>query len=195
MIAPDSDVGDGTGIGAGSFGELRFRPVLVEPRHGVPAVARHLRRVVHGDQTICVARIANDEDAHVAGGVFLDCLSLADENPAVDAEQVFALHPLLARHAADEQCPVHAAKALVEIGCGNDAFERRKGAVVEFHDHAIERGQGGFDFNQVQNDRLVRAEHRAGSDAEKERVTDLSGGACDRHAKRSRAHNFQRTRV
>ena len=118
--------------------------------------------------------------------------ALADENPAVDAEQVFALHPLLARHAADEQCPVHAAKALVEIGRRNDAFKRRKGAVVEFHDHAIERGQGGFDFKQVQNDRLVRTEHGAGSDAEKERVTDLSGGAGDSDANGNRAHTFSK---
>src|SRR6267143_897729 len=71
-------------------------------------------------------------------------------------------------------------KALVEIGRGNDAFERRKGAIVE------------FDFNQVQNDRLIRTEHCAGSDAEKERVTDLSGGAGDSDANGNRAHTFSK---
>ena len=62
---------------------------------------------------------------------------------------------------------------------GDDAVEQREGAVVEFHDHALEGGQGGFDFDEVQDDGLVRAEHGAGGDAEKEGITDLTGGTGD----------------
>ena len=64
---------------------------------------------------------------------------------------------------------------------GHDALEQRKRAVVQLHHHAAERGQGGFDFNQVEDDGLIRAEHRAGGDAEQEGITDLAGGAgnCD----------------
>ena len=123
------------------------------------------------------------------GGVFLDGLALADENLAVDAEQILAFHAGLARHAADEQRPVHAAKPFVEIRRGHDAFEQRKRAVVQFHHHAAERGQGGFDFDQMQNDGLVRPEHRAGGDAEQEGITDLAGGAGDCNANGCLAHN------
>ena len=68
-----------------------------------------------------------------ARGVFGDGLALAGENFAVDAEQILALHALLARHGADEQRPVHAFETFVEVGRRHDAFEQRKRAVVEFH--------------------------------------------------------------
>jgi hypothetical protein len=42
----------------------------------------------------------------------------------------------------------------------------------------------------VQDDRLIRAEGGAGSDAEQEGITDLAGRAGDRHAKRSFVHKF-----
>ncbi len=70
-------------------------------------------------------------------------------------------------------------EAFVEVGRGRDAVEQRERAVVEFHHHAAERRQAGLDFDQVQDDRLVRAEHGAGGDAEEKGITDLAGGAGD----------------
>ena len=82
----------------------------------------------------------------------------------------FALHSLLARHRADEQRPVHAFETFVEIRGRHDAFEQRERAVIEFHAHAAKRGHRFFigDFDEMQDDRLVRPEHRAGGDAEQE---------------------------
>ena len=40
-----------------------------------------------------------------AAAFFSNRLALADENLAVDAEQILAFHAGLARHAADEQAP------------------------------------------------------------------------------------------
>ena len=93
--------------------------------------------------------IADDEDAHIGGGVLLDRLALADENFAVDAEQIPAFHPGFARNAADEQRPVHIAKSFIEIGRGRDAFEEREGAIVQFHDDALERAERRRDFDQA----------------------------------------------
>ncbi len=67
--------------------------------------SRGISRIVHRDEAIRVARIADHEDAHIRRRIFLDGLSLADENFPVDAEQIVALHAGLARHAADEQAP------------------------------------------------------------------------------------------
>ena len=179
MIAPDREIRDLRHLHAGALGELRFRAVFIEPRHGKPALARHALRVVHRDEAVRIARIADHEHAHVAGGLPLDRLPLADENLAVDPEQILALHPLLARHRADEQRPVHAGETLVEIGRRDDPMQQREGAVLELHHHALERAERRRDFDQVQIDRLIRAEHRAGSDAEEERVTDLAGRSGD----------------
>ena len=68
-------------------------------------------------------------------------------------------------------------------GGGHHALEEREGAVLELHDDAAERGQGRLDLDQVEDDRLVGAEHRARGDAEEQGVADLAGGAGHGHAK------------
>ena len=86
---------------------------------------------------------------------------------------------MLAGHAAHEQGPVHTAEAFVEAGGRNHALEQREGAVVEFHHYAAEGLECGFDFDQVEDDRLSGSEHRARGDAEQEGVANLTGSAGD----------------
>ena len=74
-------------------------------------------------------------------------------------------------------------------GGRHDALEQRERAILQFHDHALERGQRRLDFDQVQDDGLVRAEHRARGDAKQERITDLAGGAGDSDTYRLLKHN------
>ena len=144
---------------------------------------------MHGDQAIRIAGIAHHQDAHVRGGVFLQRLALADEDLAVDAEQILALHAGLAWHAADEQRPIHVAKAFLDIGGRDDALEQRKAAVLQFHHQALQGRHCRRDFNQVQNQGLVLAEHRPRGDAEQEGITDLAGGAGNSNTNRS-IHTF-----
>ena len=61
------------------------------------------------------------------------------------------------------------------------AGEQREGAVVELHHHALERLLRLLvgDLEQLQDDRLVLAEHLAGRDAKQQGVADLAGGAGD----------------
>ena len=112
----------------GLLRELRAGAVLVQSRHGEPAVARNFFRVVHRNQTIGVAWISDYEHAHVGRRIFLNRLTLPDENLAVDPEQILPFHARLARHASDEQGPVHVAKALIEIGRRRHRFKKRKRA-------------------------------------------------------------------
>ena len=60
----------------------------------------------------------------------------------------------------------------------------------QFHHHALERLLGFLvgDFEQLQDDRLVLAQHFAGGDAEQQGVTDLTGGAGDGNANGLFAH-------
>ena len=76
------------------------------------------------------------------------------------------------------------------LAVGDDALEQREGAIVEFHDDAAERGQGGLDLDEMEDDRLVGAEHRAGGDAEEQGIADLAGGAGDGHAKGGRMCSY-----
>ena len=52
-----------------------------------------------------------------------------------------------------------------------------------------QRGQCGFDFNQMEDDRLVRPEHRAGGDAKQKGITNLAGGAGDCDSNGCLAHS------
>ena len=112
--------------------------VVVEPGHRRPALGGDVLAVAVGDQAVRVARVADDQDAHVLRGVGGQRLALADEDLAVDAEQVLALHALLAREGADEQGAVAAVERLVRVVGEDDVLQRREGAVVQLHRHAFE---------------------------------------------------------
>src|SRR5262245_20379646 len=97
----------------------------------------HVGSVAHGDQAVGVAWITDHDHTDVARSVLLDCLSLANENLAVDAKQILSLHPGFSWNASDQQCPVHAAESFLEVGCGHYPFEQRKGAIVQLHHDAV----------------------------------------------------------
>ena len=70
-------------------------------------------------------------------------------------------------------------KAVFEVGGGDDVADQGKGAVVDLHDHALERLHARLDLEQAQHHRLVGAEQLARGDAEQEGVADLAGGPGD----------------
>ena len=65
---------------------------------------------------------------------------------------------------------------------GDHAGQQREGAVFEFHHHALDGLLGLGQVEQLEDDRLVFAEHFAGGDAEQQAITDLAGGAGDGNA-------------
>ena len=177
VVAPDDRVRHLADMNAGLAGELGLGPILVEAGHREPALFRHLGGRVHGDETVGIAGIADDEGAHVRSGVLRDSLTLSGENLAVDAEEILALHSRLARHTANEQGPVHVVKTDIEVGGRPDLGQKRKGTVVELHDDALERLHARLDLDQAQRHFLLRTEHRAAGDAKEKGITDLAGGA------------------
>ena len=170
MIAPDGEVADGGDVHAGFLCELGFGAVFVEAGHGEEAVARDVAGVVHEDQRIGVAGIADDERANIRCCVLLERFALADENFPVRAEEIFAFHAGFAWRGTDEECPVHVLEADVHVAGGHDAFEQGEGAVFDLHHRALELLEdfGDVHFEEVEDDGLVRPEQIAGSDAEQE---------------------------
>jgi hypothetical protein len=64
------------------------------------------------------------------------------------------------------------------------SFKQREGAVLQLHGDALQGLLRAFnrDFQQLQDQRLVLAEHFTRGDAEEEGVADVAGRAGDRHA-------------
>ena len=184
VVAPDRhppDVGDRR---AELLGDLRDRPVVVEPCHRREPTRVEVGCVRHRDQGVGVGRVADDEDLDVALGGTRQRRALRLEDPAVGRQQIGALHPRLARHRADEQCHVGVTERDVGVVGAHDVGEQREGAVVELHPHTLERTERRRDLEQLQGDGRVGPEHRAGGDAEQEGVADLAGGSGDGDAYR-----------
>ena len=121
-----------------------------------------------------LAGIADHEHAHVAIGDGVERLALRREDLRVGEQQVLALHARSARTRADQQRDVAILEGDLGIVGRDDPVQRRERAVVEFHDHALQRAEGRRDLEQVQIDRLIGAEHLAGGDAEGECIADLA---------------------
>ena len=87
--------------------------------------------------------------------------------------------PGLARHRPDEQGDVGVAERHVGVVGADDPGEQRERAVVELHAHAFERAERRRDLEQLEGDRGVGPEHRAGGDTEEQAVADLAGSPGD----------------
>ena len=95
VIAPDRHVRDRADRHARLLGELRGRPVLVEPGHREPALGRDSGAMRPGDQAVGVAGVGDGQDPDVRAGGVVDRLALAGEDRAVGADQVGARLPSL----------------------------------------------------------------------------------------------------
>lgn len=185
MVTPDGHVGYVGGVNTSFFGKLCLGAVFVKTGHGEEAVVGNASGVHHGDEGVCVAGVAYDQDAYVSGGVGGDSLALTSEDFAVDVQQITTFHTCLARNGAYKHAPVGAFEAFCEVAGGNDFVDERECTVLEFHNNALKCVHGGFDFDQAKVDGLVCAQHGAGSDTEKERVGDLACCTCNCYSDRS----------
>ncbi len=69
VVAPDGDVGHVFAADACFLGQGGTGAVVVEPRHRGPALDGNASPVIDSDQAVGIAGIADDQDAHVGGGV------------------------------------------------------------------------------------------------------------------------------
>ena len=67
---------------------------------------------------------------------------------------------------------------------GGDAVQQRERAIVELHDHALQRRQRRRDLEQVQVDRLIRSQQMARGNAKGKGIADLASGTGDRDGQR-----------
>ena len=181
VVAEDRQVGDLRDGHAGLLGELGGAAVLIQTDHGSEALLGETLRLGGGDHDVGVAGVAHHGHAAVVSGNGVDDLALAHKDLAVVLEQVGALLAGTARLGAHQQTPVGVTEGDFGLVGQHHAGEQRKGAVLEFQGHATQSGLGLFhrDFQKLQDDRLVLAEHLARGNAEKQAVADLAGGTGD----------------
>ena len=181
MIAPDAQFLDGADRLAGLGRKLRQRAVVIEAQHRGEVLLRQRRRGLHRDVRVGVGGVADDQHPDAAGGDRIERLALLDEDLRVLQQEVLALHARAARLGPDQHRVVGVLEGDLGIAGPHDAGDERERRVLELHDHPLQGGLHLVDgqFEELQNHRLVAAEHFAGGDAEQERISDLAGGAGD----------------
>jgi hypothetical protein len=137
-----------------------------------------------GRSGVGVGRVAHHQHLDVAAGAGVQGTALGGEDLRVGGQQIGTLHARAARAGAHKQRVVGALERGHRVAVRLHAREQREGAVVEFHHHALERVLRLLvgDLQQLQDHRLVLAEHLAAGDAEQQGIADLAGGAGDGHA-------------
>ena len=169
-------------------GELADGAVVVEPGHGREAAGIEAGGVVHGDEGVGVGRVADDEDLDVAAWpLSASALPCSVKMAPLAASRSLRSMPGLAGHRPDEQRVVGVAEGrrrrrrccTMPASSGNAQSSSSMA-------HAFERLERRRDLEQLQDHRLVGAEHRAAGDAEQEAVADLAGGPGDGDTNRSR---------
>ncbi len=151
---------------------------------------RQAARDGRGNHAVGIGRIADHGHPAIVGGNPIDNLALLDENPAVVFKQLGALHSRPARLGTDEQAPIGILEADVGVAGEGHTGQKRERTVVQLHRDAFERLHGLLDgdFDELQVNGLVRAEHLAGGDAEDQGITDLASGTGDGDANRLSVH-------
>ena len=181
MVAPDGEFFDVGDLRAGLGRNLRQSTVVVQAQHGGEVFARQIRRAFHGDIGVGIGGVADHQHLDVAAGDSVQGLALGGEDLTVDGQQLSALHTGFTGHGTDQQGVVGVFEGGHRVAVGFHAGQQRESTVFEFHHDALERLLRAFSrhFEQLQNNRLVLAQHFAGGDAEQQGVTNLTGGTSD----------------
>jgi hypothetical protein len=139
---------------------------------------------------LVLAGFPDDQHPDVSRCDRVERLALRREDLAVRFQQVLALHSGAARAGADEQCDTHVLECNHRIGRGCHPGEQREPAVVELHHHAAQRLLRFLvrNLEQLQDHRLILAEHLAARDPEQQGIADLPGSAGDRDSNRGFGH-------
>ena len=163
---------------------------MVEAQHCSEVLLRQRRRRLHRDVGIGVGGIAHHQHPDIARRDRVERLALRGEDRRIGRQQVLAFHAGTARARTDQQCVVEIHECRRRVAMRAHPGQQREGAVVKFHHHALQRLLCLFVryLQQLQDHRLVLAQHVAIGDAKQQRISDLSGGAGDGDTHRGFGH-------
>ncbi len=120
----------------------------------------------------------------LAGGDGVERLALLDEDLRVLHQQVLALHAGPARLGADQKRVIGVLERNLRVPGAGHAGQQRKRRILELHHHSLHRGLRLVhgQLEQLEDDRLVLAQHLPCRNAEQQGISDLAGGTGDCNA-------------
>ena len=92
MISPNCDIGNFGNLYASLGCKLSSRPVFIKTSHCKPTLAGYIRCIIHGDEAVRIAWIANHQNSHVRSSIIIDGLALAGKYFAINSQKISPLH-------------------------------------------------------------------------------------------------------
>src|SRR5690554_72648 len=179
VVAPYTELADVLDVFAGLFSNLAQGTVVVQTQHGGEVARVQVGCGLHRDVGVGVGRVADHQNLDVAVGHLVQCAALNGKDFGVGGQQVRALHALGAWAGAYQNGDLGVLESNFRVVGSNHAGQQREGAVLQFHHDAFQCVLGLWQVQQLQDDRLVLAQHFATGDAEQQGVTDLTSCAGD----------------
>jgi hypothetical protein len=158
-------------------GKLVQRPIVVQAGHGGELAPIQALGVAGGNQGVGIGGITHHQHADVAAGMLVHGLALHRENLRVGFQQILTFHTRTTGTRTHQQRVVSVLERLLGPIGGNHLGQQGEGAVVKFHDHALEDFLGLGHFQQLQDHGLIRAEHGARGDTKIQCIANLASGA------------------
>src|SRR5690554_4388512 len=182
MVAPHHKILESADL-ATTFGrELRQRAIVIQAQHCREVSGWHARiffGAFHGDVRIGVAWVAYHQHFAVRVGMLTDRRALDGKDLGIFSQQVLAFHARTARASADEQGDLRILEGDVGVVGDGDSLEKWERAIFQFHSYAGKRFLRLGQIKQLQNDRLIFAQHLSAGNAKQHAVCNLAGGAGD----------------
>jgi hypothetical protein len=166
-------------------GQLRLGAVFVQPRHGEPAVGGISGALFMAIRQLVLHGLPTTRMRTSLAACFCKARPCPVNIFPLIGEQILAFHARLARHAADQQRPIHPAESLRRSAVAITFSQHGGGAILQFEDHPAHHRHHRLNVYQMEHQRLVVSEDLARGEPEKDGVPDGPGRAGDRNMKRT----------
>mmetsp|Transcript_30914 Transcript_30914/g.68462 ORF Transcript_30914/g.68462 Transcript_30914/m.68462 type:complete len:240 (-) Transcript_30914:32-751(-) len=133
--------------------------------------------VLHGNQGIGVAGVANHQDLAVAACSLIQGTTLVHEDLAVLLQQVSTLHAGATGLGTNHEAPVSIAELLSGVNANSHLTQQRVQRVLQLHGNAFQGTKGALAAQQLQSHGLVLAIHLTRGKHEQQVVGDVATGS------------------
>lgn len=179
VVAPNEKVLDLVRVNASSVRDHADCSVFIKSSHGTEVLPWDRWRVLGANESICVCWVANHADSDCLLCNLVDSLSLSLENLSICLQEISTLHAGSSWSRTYEHGHIGILEGNKGISCWDDLLNARVGPVLEFHTKTLEDLLSSWEFQKLQDNLLIWAEHATLTDEVAEECSDLASSASD----------------
>ena len=191
VVTPDGNVLDVLGGDLELLGDLGLGTVVVETGKGREVLLGDGRSVQHGDTSVGVGGVANDQHLDGLLGELVQSLTLVLEDRAVLGQEVLPLHTLLTGEGTDKNGVVDVLEGGFQVGGTNNTINERVRAILELENNTLQSFLAERNIQKVKDDLLLGSKHVALGDQREESIANLTSSSSNQNTNGG-SHNLSK---